>query len=64
MTFHFPEDVPTNMLTNDQVDPLVRTAIPVARQSSSATVRRRFLATRDPSLSRRAGLRPGHSLEP
>jgi predicted molibdopterin-dependent oxidoreductase YjgC len=26
MTFHFPEDVPTNMLTNDQVDPLVGTA--------------------------------------
>jgi formate dehydrogenase major subunit len=26
MTFHFPEDVPTNMLTNDKVDPLVGTA--------------------------------------
>jgi predicted molibdopterin-dependent oxidoreductase YjgC len=26
MTFHFPEDVATNMLTNDKVDPLVGTA--------------------------------------
>jgi formate dehydrogenase major subunit len=26
MTFHFPDDVPTNMLTNDKVDPLVGTA--------------------------------------
>jgi predicted molibdopterin-dependent oxidoreductase YjgC len=26
MTFHFPDDVPTNMLTNDVVDPLVGTA--------------------------------------
>jgi formate dehydrogenase major subunit len=26
MTFHFPDDVPTNVLTNDKVDPLVGTA--------------------------------------
>ena len=26
MTFHFPDDVATNMLTNDEVDPLVGTA--------------------------------------
>ena len=26
MTFHFPDDVATNMLTNDKVDPLVGTA--------------------------------------
>ncbi len=26
MTFHFPDDVATNMLTSDQVDPLVGTA--------------------------------------
>jgi formate dehydrogenase major subunit len=26
MTFHFPDDVPTNILTNDAVDPLVGTA--------------------------------------
>jgi formate dehydrogenase major subunit len=26
MTFHFPDEVPTNMLTNDKVDPLVGTA--------------------------------------
>jgi formate dehydrogenase major subunit len=26
MTFHFPDDVATNLLTNDKVDPLVGTA--------------------------------------
>jgi formate dehydrogenase major subunit len=26
MTFHFPDDVATNILTNDKVDPLVGTA--------------------------------------
>jgi hypothetical protein len=26
MTFHFPDDVATNKLTNDKVDPLVGTA--------------------------------------
>jgi formate dehydrogenase major subunit len=26
MTFHFPDEVATNMLTNDKVDPLVGTA--------------------------------------
>jgi anaerobic selenocysteine-containing dehydrogenase len=26
MTFHFPDDVATNMLTSDRVDPLVGTA--------------------------------------
>jgi predicted molibdopterin-dependent oxidoreductase YjgC len=54
MTFHFPDDVATNMLTNDTVDPLVGTAEFKATAICIETVgiadSRRDVDSRQPSL--------------